>query len=131
MDDATRARRIAEIRANRAANPGHPYNVARRASERLITGGAPTFVNQPAGDDGADKAAFDAALNAPLPEGFAMPSGPESEWTARDYQAAANVAWIRIGRVDRSYPNYRPVLSVLEAAHARYTRRARAMRGAQ
>ena len=73
---------------------------------------------------------FNAAINAPLPEGFAYPAGFESAWTAKDYQDAANASFIRAGRVDRNYPNYRPTLSTLEAAHQRYTRKARAMRAA-
>ncbi len=57
-----------------------------------------------------------------------MPAGFESSWDARQWQAAANHYWYEIMGVDRSEPNYRPVLSLLEAAHAHATRRAKALR---
>ena len=73
---------------------------------------------------------FRAALDAPLPEGFAMPRGSESEWQAVDFQRAANVKFLMMGRVDKRFPNYRPTLSILESAFQRYTRKARQMRAA-
>lgn len=57
-----------------------------------------------------------------------MPTGPETDWTARDYQAAANSQFDAMGRVNRDYPNYRPTLSMLESSFNRYSRKARQMR---
>lgn len=61
---------------------------------------------------------------------FPMPTGNRADWTARDWQAAANRYWFDIMAVDRSESNYRPTLSMLESAHQHATRRARALRKA-
>lgn len=59
---------------------------------------------------------------------FPLPSGLEAGWSVQEWQAAANHYWYEIMGVDRSEPNYRPLLSLLEAAHAHATRHARALR---
>jgi len=61
---------------------------------------------------------------------FPFPSGNQSDWTAREWQAAANRYWYDIMGVDRGEPNYRPRLSLLESAHKHATRRARQLRAA-
>lgn len=71
---------------------------------------------------------FNAELNAPLPDGFAMPAPPETNWGSKQYQAAANVVFLKMGRINREFPNYRPTLSMLESSFARYTRYARRLR---
>lgn len=79
-------------------------------------------------DDTISLEEFDSILNQPLPEGFVMPIGDEGDWKAIDYQRAANVYYIKIGRIDKRYPNYRPTLSLLESAMNRYNRIARQKR---
>lgn len=59
---------------------------------------------------------------------FPMPQGPQGSWDARQWQAAANYYWYEIMGIDRSEPNYRPYLSMLESAYAHATRKARALR---
>jgi hypothetical protein len=71
---------------------------------------------------------FNEILNQPLPEGFAMPIGNELDWKDIEYQRAANVYFIKLGRVDKRYPNYRPTQSILESIFKEYTRKAKMMR---
>lgn len=59
---------------------------------------------------------------------FPHPGGYESLWSAKEHQAAANHYWYKIMGVDREDPNYRPYLSLLEAAFKRHTSKAKAMR---
>ena len=59
---------------------------------------------------------------------FPLPRGFESDWTAREWQSAANHYWYEIQGVDRSELNYRPVLSLLESAFRHATRKAQALR---
>jgi len=59
---------------------------------------------------------------------FPFPAGPEANWTAGEHQAAANRYHYDIMGVDRSEPNYRPHLSLLESAFNRHSRYARALR---
>lgn len=61
---------------------------------------------------------------------FPLPVGPSASWDARTWQAAANHYWYEIMGVDRTVPNYRPLLSLLEAAHGEATRKASALRSA-
>lgn len=62
---------------------------------------------------------------------FPLPRGLESDWTARDWQAAANHYHYEIMSVDRvNDANYRPLLSLLEAAFNHASRRAKAARQA-
>jgi hypothetical protein len=62
---------------------------------------------------------------------FPLPQGNQAEWTARQWQAAANHYWYEIMGVDREEPNYRPLLSILEDAHRHATRRSAATRATQ
>ena len=62
------------------------------------------------------------------PHPFPFPTGNRTDWTAADWQAAANRCWYDIMGVDRTTPNYRPHLSALEAEHKHATRRAAALR---
>lgn len=73
------------------------------------------------------KEQFDAELCAGRAL-WPMPQGLEANWTARDYQAAANSEFDAMGRINRDYPNYRPILSMLESSYARYSRKARELR---
>lgn len=59
---------------------------------------------------------------------FPLPSGNEADWTARQWQAAANHYHYEVMGVDRNEPNYRPLLSLLESARNHAQRRARALR---
>jgi hypothetical protein len=61
---------------------------------------------------------------------FPFPAGREADWTARQWQAAANFYHYEAMGVDRDEPNYRPTLSLLEAAHRHAQRRAAAARAA-
>mgnify|MGYP001558581916 CR=1 FL=1 len=71
---------------------------------------------------------FNDILNQPLPEGFTMPKGNEIDWKAIDHQRAANVYYIKLGRIDKRYPNYKPTQSLLESSFNRHTRLARQKR---
>jgi len=62
---------------------------------------------------------------------FPLPRGNQGDWTAREWQAAANFYHYEIMGVDRDEPNYRPHLSLLESAFAHATRKARALRAAK
>lgn len=59
---------------------------------------------------------------------FPLPQGLEQDWTAPEWQAAANHFHYEVMGVDRSEPNYRPLLSMMEAARNHATRRAAALR---
>lgn len=61
---------------------------------------------------------------------FPFPAGNQGDWTAAQWQAAANRYWYDIMGVDRSEPNYRPVLSLLESAFKHASSKARALRAA-
>jgi len=61
---------------------------------------------------------------------FPFPSGNRADWTARDWQAAANRYFYDMQGIDRTAPNYRPALSMMEAGYSEATRKARAMRSA-
>lgn len=76
------------------------------------------------------RAALARAIADNPPHPFPFPTGNRADWTARDWQAAANRYWYDIMGVDRSEPNYRPQLSMLEAAHKEATRKAAALRRA-
>jgi hypothetical protein len=78
-------------------------------------------INESSSYDSISLDEFNEILNQPLPEGFAMPIGNELDWKAIDYQRAANVYFIKIGRIDKRYPNYRPTQSLLESTFKRYT----------
>ncbi len=58
---------------------------------------------------------------------FPYPKGPETSWTAKEWQAAANHYWYEMMGLER-VGNYRPVLSLLESAFRRCTRKARYLR---
>lgn len=63
-----------------------------------------------------------------------LPTKPRPEWTAADHQRAANFHHYEIMGIDAEYreanPNYRPHLSMLEAAFREHTRKAAALRAA-
>ena len=64
------------------------------------------------------------------PHPFPFPQGNRADWSARDWQAAANRYFYDMGGVDRSAPNYRPQLSMLEAGFNEATRKAKQLRAA-
>ena len=61
---------------------------------------------------------------------FPYPQGNRADWTARDWQAAANRYYYDMMGVDKSEPNYRSHLSTLEAGFNEATRKAKALRAA-
>lgn len=64
------------------------------------------------------------------PHPFPLPTGPQAAWDARRWQSAANFYHYEIMGVDRTEPNYRPTLSLLEDGFRHAQRRARALRAA-
>ena len=59
---------------------------------------------------------------------FPLPEGNACEWTARDWQRAANFYWYELAGIDRSEPNYKPMETLLKSAHAHAMRKAKALR---
>lgn len=59
---------------------------------------------------------------------FPFPSAPRAQWTAIDYQRAANRYFYDMQAVDRSESNYRPHLTMLEAGYRECSRKASALR---
>jgi hypothetical protein len=59
-----------------------------------------------------------------------LASGPQSEWTARDHQNAANFYFHeRMGaNEEEAGPNYKPLWSGMDAAWRYHTRQAHALR---
>lgn len=59
-----------------------------------------------------------------------LPTKPESEWTAREHQNAANFYYYeRMGATEENAgPNYKPLWSMMDAAWRRHTRYAQALR---
>jgi hypothetical protein len=69
---------------------------------------------------------------------FPLPAGAQSAWTLREHQAAANHYWYEAqGYNESAYQcgdcdaNYKPMQTMMLAAHADHTRKAQALRRAQ
>lgn len=70
-------------------------------------------------------------MTTPPEHPFPMPHGPERMWSHVEHQRAANHYWYEVVELDRTQPNYRPILSLLQAAFARHSRYARRLRAEQ